>query len=138
MGDEIVKPLVIEKVPVKQEEKGYKWKIAKMFRSQDQYEEINAIDVANKLIKLESEHKDKIDACTEKIGRLRESQEKLRAAMETLRGMGIPIPEECVLKHRRMTNEGNELKEEIDNEKVFLEYLQSRVLSLIRSVSSSL
>jgi ABC-type phosphate transport system auxiliary subunit len=81
--------------------------------------------------KLENEHKSKIDANLSRIHNLRQNQEKLKIALDILRELDLSIPAEYNARLNSYPQEINALESEIDREKIFLNYLQSRVLPLI-------
>jgi hypothetical protein len=82
------------------------------------------------LKKLESEHRSKIDIYTKKIQDLKAEQEKLKMAIEILRQLKLNIPSEYSLKMNQYPEEIKALENEIEHEKIFLDYLQNRVLPL--------
>lgn len=84
-----------------------------------------------KIKKLESEHKSKIDANLSRIQTLRQNQEKLKIALDILQELDLSIPPEYSARLNSYPQEIMALESEIDREKIFLNYLQSRVLPLI-------
>ncbi len=82
------------------------------------------------LKKLESEHQSKIDIYTKKIQDLKAEQEKLQMAMELLKQLKLNIPSEYILKMNQYPEEIKALENEIHHEKIFLDYLQNRVLPI--------
>lgn len=151
MGEEKARQLIVESRASKKEERGYLERLAKaMFatppatapaprqstaqapaRVETEVKETEQILAAAKLRKLESEHLAKISIYTRKISHLRGDREKLKSAIETLRGLNLPVPEEYGLKQHHMSEEEEVLEAEVEKEKMLLNYLQSRVLILI-------
>lgn len=81
--------------------------------------------------KLENEHKSRIDANLSRIQSLRQNQEKLKIAIDILQELELSIPAEYSARLNSYPQEIKALESEIDREKIFLNYLQGRVLPLI-------
>lgn len=82
------------------------------------------------LKKLESEHQSKIDIYNKKIQDLKAEQEKLKMAIELLKQLKLNIPSEYSLKLNQYPEEIKALENEIQHEKIYLDYLQNRVLPI--------
>ncbi|MEM2990545.1 MAG: hypothetical protein QXQ02_05105 [Halobacteria archaeon] len=82
------------------------------------------------LKKLESEHQSKIDIYNNKIQDLKAEQEKLKMAIELLKQLKLNIPSEYSLKLNQYPEEIKALENEIQHEKIYLDYLQNRVLPI--------
>ncbi|MEM2925664.1 MAG: hypothetical protein QXJ68_08270 [Methanocellales archaeon] len=96
-----------------------------------QVEDKSMDKVYMKIKKLENEHKSKIDANLSRIQILRQNQEKLKIALDILQELDLSIPAEYSTRLNSYPQEIMALESEIDREKIFLNYLQSRVLPLI-------
>ncbi len=94
-------------------------------------EEKPAEKIILQIKKLENEHKSKIDANLSRIQNLRQNQEKLKIALDILQELELSIPAEYTARLNSYPVEIKALESEIDREKIFLNYLQSRVLPLI-------
>ncbi len=81
--------------------------------------------------KLENEHKSKIETNLSRIKNLREKQEKLKIAMDILREVELGIPQEYTTRLNSYPQEIKTLEIEIEREKIFLNYLQTKVLPTI-------
>ncbi|MEM2924634.1 MAG: hypothetical protein QXJ68_02980 [Methanocellales archaeon] len=135
MGEE---KLIVEQSAQRREGGGYLEKLAKAIfppvsRPIPQAKvEIGRMESSAKLKKLESEHLAKISIYTMKINRLNEDREKLKSAIEILKELNLDVPEEYNLKKRSMQEEVEALEKEVEREKMLLNYLQSKILPLIR------
>lgn len=137
MGEE---KLIIEPSAPRKEERGYLEKLAKAIfppvtkpaAVTPSKAEMEKIESSSKLKKLESEHLAKISIYTRKISRLNEERGKLKNAIEILRELSLAIPEEYNLKQRSMMEEVEVLEAEVEREKLLLNYLQSRILPLVK------
>lgn len=81
--------------------------------------------------KLESEHKSKIDINMSRIQSLRHSQEKLKIAIDILRELELSVPPEFNTRLNSYPQEIKNLEVEVDREKIFLNYLHTRIMPLI-------
>ena len=81
--------------------------------------------------KLENEHKSKIETNLSRIKNLREKQEKLKIAMDILREVELNIPQEYTTRLNSYPQEIKTFEIEIEREKIFLNYLQTKVLPTI-------
>ena len=83
------------------------------------------------LRKLESGHQSKIDIYSRKIRDLGEEQKKLENALDTLKHLNLGIPAEYTKKLDDYPEQIKKLETEIEQERLFLGYLQSRVFPLL-------
>ncbi|MEM2933359.1 MAG: hypothetical protein QXL78_00375 [Methanocellales archaeon] len=82
------------------------------------------------LKKLESEHQSKIDIYTKRIQELKTEEEKLKIAIEILKQLKLNIPPEYSHKLNQYPEEIKSLENEIQHEKIYLDYLQNKVLPI--------
>ncbi|MEM2924762.1 MAG: hypothetical protein QXJ68_03630 [Methanocellales archaeon] len=96
--------------------------------------DIPNLEIDKKLLrikKLESEHQSNIEQYLKRIQELGEKREKLKKAIEILLELKLNSPEEYTKQIDSYSSEIEKLGVEIERERMYLNYLQQRILPLI-------
>ncbi|MEM2933329.1 MAG: hypothetical protein QXQ02_05525 [Halobacteria archaeon] len=84
-----------------------------------------------KIKKLENEHQSNIEQYLKRIRDLGEKREKLKKAIEILLELKLNAPEEYTQQINSYSSEIENLGVEIERERMYLNYLQQKILPLI-------
>lgn len=84
-----------------------------------------------KIKKLENEHQSNIEEYLKRIRDLGEKREKLKKAIEILLELKLSAPEEYTQQINSYSSEIENLGIEIERERMYLNYLQQKILPLI-------
>ncbi len=84
-----------------------------------------------KLKELENEHQCNIEQYLKRIQELGEKREKLKKAMEILLELKLSVPEEYAHQIKSFSSEIENLGAKIERERMYLNYLQLKILPLV-------
>lgn len=84
-----------------------------------------------RLKKLENEHQTNIEQYLKKIQELKDKRDKLKKATDILMELNLSAPEEYAQKMDSYPGEIEKLGIEIERERMYLNYLQTKILPLV-------